>query len=126
MNRFLLVLILSLGSRIATAQLSTTASPKEASGAQWKSALKPSFGFEPNLGQTDGSVQFVSKLHGNAVFLTRQGAVLAPRGEGKPVRMTLLGSNPAAKVTGIDALPSVANYFTGSDPAKWATGVPRF
>src|SRR5579862_2786326 len=72
--------------------------------------------FEPNQGQTDSSVKFVSRGAGYSLFLDSTGAMLAMRtaqpasagrsgasrngGENGPnmesVRMSLVGSNPAA------------------------------
>jgi len=40
--------------------------------------------------------------------------------------MKLVGANPAAKVTGLDELPSKSNYFLGKDPKKWRTNVPNY
>jgi len=45
--------------------------------------------------------------------------------EGTPasVRFRLLGASPTA-LTGRDPLPGKVNYFIGSDPADWQTGLP--
>ncbi|HZW80010.1 MAG TPA: SBBP repeat-containing protein [Candidatus Deferrimicrobiaceae bacterium] len=102
--------------------------------------------FEPNQGQTDPSVKFVSRGAGYSLFLDATGAVLAMRTEQpastgrsaasrsgsenapsmESVRMTLVGSNPAAAIAGSDLLPGRSNYFIGNDPKKWHTGVPQF
>jgi uncharacterized repeat protein (TIGR01451 family) len=102
--------------------------------------------FEPNQGQTDPSVKFVSRGAGYSLFLDSTGAVLAmrtaqPASLGRSpasrsgsvnapsmesVRMTLVGSNPAAAIAGSDRLPGRSNYFIGNDPKKWHTGVPQF
>jgi hypothetical protein len=42
------------------------------------------------------------------------------------LRMSLAGSNSAARVAGLDELPGKANYFLGDDPKKWRTGVPTY
>ncbi len=92
--------------------------------------------FEPNQGQADGSVKFVSRGAGYSLYLNSTGAVLAMRtaSRGKSgsapcveaVRMTLVGANPAAAVAGSDKLPGMSNYFIGNDPHKWHTGIPQF
>jgi len=107
--------------------------------------------FEANQGQTDARVKFASRGSGYSLFLTGSSAVLtltkpdsttdvragvhnpnnAPREARKPtqtdvVRMELVRANPNAKVSGADQLPGTANYFTGSEPAKWHTGVPTY
>jgi hypothetical protein len=40
--------------------------------------------------------------------------------------MALAGTGPAAQLAGRGPLPGVVNYFTGSDPEEWHTGVPTF
>jgi hypothetical protein len=79
--------------------------------------------FEPNVGQTDPRVQFLSRTKGSTLFLTRTEAVLALRG--KVLRMGLEGAAPATP-QGLEPLPGVTHYYVGNDPAKWHTGVPQF
>jgi hypothetical protein len=107
--------------------------------------------FEANQGQTDKSVRFVSRGSGYSLFLTDSTAVLALTRHGsanaapnkdmasglKPVsasksetvdiiRMELAGASPKLHVEGADQLPGTANYFIGSDPAKWHSGLPTY
>ena len=110
--------------------------------------------FEANAGQADQRVKFLSRGSGYGLYLTGQEAVLALRkgdcagqsaaGAGEPasfirrgeagcereadvVRMRLAGaSGAAAAPAGEERLPGTANYFIGSDPAKWHTGVPTY
>jgi hypothetical protein len=91
--------------------------------------------FEPNHGQADSSVKFVSRGKGYSLFLDSTGAVLAmrtvpasaaQRGNSESVRMTLVGANPTAVVAGSDRLPGITNYFIGNDPNQWHTGIPQF
>jgi uncharacterized repeat protein (TIGR01451 family) len=92
--------------------------------------------FEPNQGQADGSVKFVSRGSGYSLYLNSTGAVLAMRmaSQGKSgsapdveaVRMTLVGANPEVAVAGSGKLPGMSNYFIGNDPHKWHTGIPQF
>ena len=42
------------------------------------------------------------------------------------LRMTLVGANANAKVTGLDPLPGKSNYFLGNDPKKWRTNVSNY
>jgi hypothetical protein len=42
------------------------------------------------------------------------------------LRMSLVGANPLAKVSGFDELPGKSNYFIGNDPKKWRTNVPTY
>ena len=104
--------------------------------------------FEANRGQTDSQVRFLSRGPQHTLLLAPTEAVLIfitrehPEGvEGqatkaklaKPrpatrtaLRMTFLGANPDARVTGREELPGKANYFIGNDPAGWRTNVPTY
>lgn len=42
------------------------------------------------------------------------------------LRMRLVGSNPKARIIGLDKLPGSSNYFIGADPEKWRTDVPNY
>jgi hypothetical protein len=108
--------------------------------------------FEPNHGQTDDQVKFLSRGRGFTLFLTSTDAVLAlvqpsdsliSRLEGKnfnglshssqttafrstSLRLKLEGANPSPMVIGLDELPSRSNYFIGNDSTKWRTNVPNY
>jgi len=112
--------------------------------------------FEANQGQAAKTVRFTSRGSGYSLFLTDSSAVLAltkadasdansaqaMRNGLKPasvhqaakadtrktdvVRMELAGANRVMHVTGVDQLPGTTNYFIGSDPAQWHTGVPTY
>ena len=114
-----------------------TAKPR--SNSQWAhlyAALPLSF--EANRGQTDPSVNFLSRGRGYALFLTGREAVLTlknpssavggqtPPASAAALRLQLLGANAHAVVTGRDELPGKANYFIGNDPSKWRTNVPTY
>ena len=97
--------------------------------------------FEPNRGQADAAVAFVSRTPGYAVHLTHSGVLIVlsePAGapvsppaapgdaSGRTVRMSLLGSSPGAPARGLEILPGRVSYLKGSDPAGWRTNVPRY
>src|SRR3989475_7147351 len=107
--------------------------------------------FEENVGQAAQEVRYVSRGAGYELFLTPQEAVVALRTPGShdlsprsrfktsralrqasrartmtAVRMHLEGANPSAGISGMDKLLKRANYFIGSDPQKWHTGVPSY
>ncbi len=105
--------------------------------------------FEANFGQTDSSVKFLSRGSGYSLFLTPTQAVLAlstPQGKPKTishepavkpqltaantsstvVRMQLLESNQQPKVTGLEPLPGIVNYFLGNDPKQWHRNIPTY
>jgi hypothetical protein len=83
--------------------------------------------FEPNAGQTDPAVDFISRGPGYTVFLNASDAVLKLSG---PVptafRMSLGGRRTTSHAIGVDPLASTSHYFIGNDPARWTTGVPNF
>ena len=101
--------------------------------------------FEPNQGQTDKRVKFLSHGKGYTLFLTAREAVLALRGvekkESGPVeegqigldarrsavlRMQLVGGQRGVSVVGAQERPGKSNYFIGNDPSKWRTDVPNY
>src|ERR1700691_6243082 len=96
--------------------------------------------FEPNQGQADPGVKFLARGPGYGLFLDASTAVLAMQTAPAPssrskaaaqpsqqfVRMKLVGSNPAAALSGADPLPGKSNYMIGNDPHKWHTGIPQF
>ncbi len=102
--------------------------------------------FEPNRGQADTQVHYLARGPGYTVFLTDREAVLslktgaANRGpltseagrerprlsSGAVVRIQPVGATRHAAVQGLDQLPGISNYFIGSDPAKWRTGIPTY
>ena len=90
--------------------------------------------FEPNMGQSDPSVQYLSHGPGMSVFLTNGGATFVmPRTSqsppnGQPVIEDVLGlqftgANPAPQITAQNDLLSRSNYFTGSQAL---VNVPQF
>lgn len=86
--------------------------------------------FEPNQGQTDPRVKFLARGAGYSVFLDNAGAVLglhsAPGRSEHFVRMNLVAANPAAVTAGSDPLPGKSNYFIGTDPRRWHSGIQQF
>jgi uncharacterized repeat protein (TIGR01451 family) len=110
--------------------------------------------FEPNLGQSNESVKFISRGSGYGLFLTSSEAVFvlrtneqvsqkkkplddnlnvshsALRSHGatsaRVLRLRLLGANKHSRARGLDELPGRQNYFIGNDPKKWRTNVPTY
>ena len=101
--------------------------------------------FEPNVGQTDARVMFLSHGSAYASFLTKNQVVLrlhpassnqthirpslkSDRTEQKDaiVTMEMVGANLNPRLTGIERLSGVSNYLIGSDPSKWHTNVPHY
>jgi len=112
--------------------------------------------FEPNAGQTDRRVEFISRSSEYLLLLTRDGAVLdlkhssastqkLPSGDQGPLEASstfrsgkigasrravlqwrVVGAGTDAKATPSQVLPGISNYFMGQDPKKWRTNVRRY
>ena len=91
--------------------------------------------FEANQGQTDPRVKFFSRGNGYSLFLTSVEAVLALRAQTPRaadsasqavLRMTLVGANPSAHVSGLDELPGKSHYLAGRDAGQWRTNVRTY
>jgi hypothetical protein len=94
--------------------------------------------FEPNVGQGGpaASFQFWARGPSYNLFLTptEQTLVLpasptagdSTSAAPAVLRMDLVGANPAAQPTPLDALPGTVNYFLGSDPSQWLTNIPTY
>ena len=89
--------------------------------------------FEPNQGQSDATVQFLSRGSGYALFLTpgqvvlnleRQQATSAASVD--TLRMSLIVANPKANAVGLSPQPGVVSYFIGNDPKNWRSGIPTY
>jgi hypothetical protein len=99
--------------------------------------------FEANVSQTDPRVDFISRGSGYTLFLTPREAVLAlrasspshPAGDAQDdgesaaavtLRMKFVGSEAKPRVTAQDELSGKVNYFIGSDPRRWRSGVSTY
>ncbi|MEP6913478.1 MAG: SBBP repeat-containing protein, partial [bacterium] len=80
--------------------------------------------FEPNNGQADRQVKFLSRRNGAEMFLTSTEAIL--RTEDSQFTLKFRRANLKTAVKGVDQLPGHRNYLRGNDPAKWQTNVPTF
>jgi len=87
--------------------------------------LKLPLSFEANHGQTDSQVKFLSRGNGYNLFLTATEAVIR-NSQSAVLRMKLVNANPASEIEGLGELPGKSNYFIGSDPQQWRTGVTNY
>ena len=100
--------------------------------------------FEPNRGQTDPQVKFLSRAGQRTLWLTNDEAVLAigrPKGVGrggsKPegtikqgdmsavLRMRFLGAKGNQQIKGEARQPGTVNYLVGK-PEQWRTKIPTY
>ena len=94
--------------------------------------------FEPNVGQTDSSVQFLARGKGFTMFLTPSESVIVlaqqqakARDTGllqnaEVVRMRFDGAAAKPRMVGLQPLPGITNYFLGNDPNQWHTDIVSF
>jgi adhesin/invasin len=98
--------------------------------------------FEPNRGQTDPQVRFLTRAAGMTSFLTdRENVMVLSRHKETPdasdphktpeieqtvVRMKLEGSRVPQDFVGQEKLESISNYFIGNVPSKWVIKVPNY
>jgi len=103
--------------------------------------------FEPNQGQTDSQVKFLSRNSHYNLFLTSSEAVFTlpvhsstkPRSHGRAaqadripmdsqavLRMEILRASPTPQVEGDRQIEGHTNYLTGRDSGKWVRDVPQY
>jgi hypothetical protein len=131
-------------------QLPNQASPAARAGLVEAYGKLP-LSFQPNQGQSDKQVKFLSRGQGYTLFLTGNEAVLSlthrDRAEDvgrdklatiKPaaflsqgqksavLRMKLVGANASTAISGTDEQEGKSNYFLGNDPSQWRTNVSNY
>jgi hypothetical protein len=124
-NFTLMLLTMSAAFRVAAATTATDQATHAKIAAEY---LKQPMTFELNEGQTDPRVKALSRGSRYGLFLTSNESVfvVSPGKDESVVRMRTLGSNPAAKVSGVNRLSSVSNYFVGKDQSKWRKNVANY
>ena len=139
MNNYLTRLIVStlLAAWLLAPAAGAASGPEPVSDSRPAGGYQLPLRFEPNRGQTDPQVRFISRGAGYTLFLTPDGATLsldqaataAPAEElvaGSVVKMNLIDGNPTPVAIGKQPLPGRSHYFTGRDPARWLTDIPTF
>jgi Bacterial Ig-like domain (group 3)/Beta-propeller repeat len=106
--------------------------------------------FEPNVGQSDPAVRYLSRGRGYSIHFRDHQVDFAlaksensssqvsltgahrdpPNGDSvsaaDTLHMRLIGASVDSELSGEDRLPGVVNYFYGRDPAQWHMGIPMF
>ena len=106
--------------------------------------------FEANQGQTDPQVKYTARGNGYSVFLTANDAVFAITSAKHPaaqpsrtadthsrpqttekiqsaaIDMRLVGGSLKPEIVAGNELPGLINYYVGSDPKNWHTGVKQY
>ena len=85
--------------------------------------------FEPNVGQADANVRFLSRGSGYALFLTQSETVAvlrSPSARESVVRLRFVDANDHAPAAGERLTGGATNDFGGNDPRRWRSGIPHF
>jgi hypothetical protein len=112
---------------VAAAGAAAAAVPPPAKAILRQRLMELPLSFEANEGQAERAVKFLSRGPGYAVFLTESEAVVAlrDRRHRAPLRIRTVGGRPRA-LSGLDPLTGTSNYFVGSDPRRWHTGIRTY
>ncbi len=124
-----LTLLASAFARGAAAVNRTSPATASSSDAATKTRVAENYAklplhFEP----LPAGAGFISRGLRYGLWLTADGATLALKNDAArtTVQMQMLGANPQQRPAGVGPQAAVSNYYFGSDPAKWHTGVVRF
>jgi hypothetical protein len=87
--------------------------------------------FEPNVGQSDRHVRFISRRRGATLFFTSREAVLAiggrrSNGAGAARLALQFVGTVEPVIAGVDRRRGKINYFLGRDRSRWHAGVPTY
>jgi len=104
------------------------AGPPEPHKAQLQKFANMPLMFEPNQGQTDTNVQFVSRGLGYTIFLNGDGATLSlERPESRSVlQLQLAGARAEKRGVPSEVLSGRSNYFIGNDSSRWQTNIAHY
>lgn len=80
--------------------------------------------FEPNRGQADRNIAFVSRTQGGGAGFTSSGPVF--RFGDATVRLSLAGVNSAASFEPLDLQRDETSYITGAERSGWLLNVPHY
>lgn len=81
--------------------------------------------FEENRGQAPGEVDFLARGSGYDAYFGAGEVAVATR-SGRLVRMRLKGGERDSRASGLGRVERTSNYFTGSEPERWRTGVANY
>ena len=147
--------VLALGASFMLASYAAAQQPPSAKSRPDENFARLPLIFEANQGQSTSHAQYISRGSGYTLFLTADEAMLKltpPRrtndarfaaSESSPessaqtdagksenfsglLHLRLMGTNSAAKMSGLEEQQGKSNYFIGKDPSRWRTGVPNY
>jgi uncharacterized protein (TIGR03437 family) len=82
----------------------------------------PIIGLEANQGQATAGILFLIPGISSSMAVTAQSVLYSPIG----ATLSLVAGNSNPSLSFSDPLPGVVNSYTGSNPQKWVTGIPRY
>ena len=82
--------------------------------------------FEPNMGQADPGIRFVTHIGGATLAIAAASVALGAPGTQSPVAMQFADADANATLTGGARLPGVVSYILGADPSRWHTDIPTY
>jgi len=136
LTRWALSIFLALSTGISRAETTSLVPAFEERSAGGASAPRVEamldrlpLAFEANTGKFDRRVKFLARGHGQKVFVTSDGMVLA-LGSDAWVALEFQGRNTEAKSEGVEKLDGITNYFIGDESSpfnsKYFTNIPNF
>jgi hypothetical protein len=122
-------------------------SPKQSASPELLRQLPVTF--EPNVGQAEAHVQFLSRTPSAIVSLGREGIfiglprkvanvqsmndrtpplsdVQTPGLRSETLAFRFSGASPRSEIEALDPLPARTNYYIGRDPSRWHTNVANY
>ncbi|MCT7956090.1 SBBP repeat-containing protein [Laspinema palackyanum] len=91
--------------------------------------------FIPNAGQLDPTVNFSVRGASHGIFFTPDEVVFSVAAQPDPesdelqssvVRLEFVGANGNPVIEGIEPLPGLANFLSGSDESSWSGNLPTY
>ncbi len=80
--------------------------------------------FSENQGQYEENVSYQARSTEQVITVLNNGIEFSQSPGNSSVFMLLDGSNPDTKIIGLNPINGTANYYYGSDPSAWISGVP--
>ena len=134
------VIALILLAALVWPLLNLAGSPAPSVPALLEHTSKSPLLFEPNAGQTDPQVRYIAHVPGGTHFFTASGIALSLDLRSKSdlanlgsqtlevstLSMDFIGANPDVALSQDTPSTTTVNYFTGSDPTGWLTGMQTY
>jgi hypothetical protein len=116
-------------ARVANSKLPALPLKTEASSGQRRADYAQlALSFEANRGQAGESADYLARGSGYMLRLEATTASFQLRNQTDSVelRMRVVGGDPSAQAQKLNELEGKANYFVGSDPARWRQNIPTY